>query len=547
MILKEFCMRRLKTYLRLVLLVFPLMSLIFSCGGQSYDLILKNGLIVDGTGDQAYAGDIAIIGNRIVKIGSLKESKAIETIDASGLVVTPGFIDVHTHCDRGIKRVPTVDNYILQGVTTVIGGNCGGHPFPLQELFKDLEETGISINFGSLIGHNTIRREVMKFKMEAPTEEEMSQMKALIDKEMRAGGLGFSTGLSYLPGIYSKTEEIVELASAVSTYDGIYASHIRDQAQHITEAIEEAITIGEKNNLTVQISHIKLADDEVWGETERITKPVDDARARGVDVFLDQYPYTATSSGFTSSFPSWVFEGGRDRFLERIKDPEIYAKVKAYIIERRLTSTKGINKLEKIYIANSRNYRDYEGKNLQEILLAQGIAPTIDNGVDLIIDIEKNGGASCVFFQMDEKDVEDLMKLPYNMHASDGSVQEVGRGVPHPRNYGTFPRVISYYVREKGVISLEEAIRKMTSLPAQVFKLKDRGLLKEGMYADICVFDLENFKDKATFEEPHQYSQGLSYVIVNGKIAIKDYKHTQNRSGIILYGGGKAQGEQSDH
>jgi len=523
------------------------MSLIFSCGGQSYDLILKNGLIVDGTGDQAYAGDIAIIGNRIVKIGSLKESKAIETIDASGLVVTPGFIDVHTHCDRGIKRVPTVDNYILQGVTTVIGGNCGGHPFPLQELFNDLEETGISINFGSLIGHNTIRREVMKFKMEAPTEEEMSQMKALIDKEMRAGGLGFSTGLSYLPGIYSKTEEIVELASAVSTYDGIYASHIRDQAQHITEAIEEAITIGEKNNLTVQISHIKLADDEVWGETERITKPVDDARARGVDVFLDQYPYTATSSGFTSSFPSWVFEGGRDRFLERIKDPEIYAKVKAYIIERRLTSTKGINKLEKIYIANSRNYRDYEGKNLQEILLAQGIAPTIDNGVDLIIDIEKNGGASCVFFQMDEKDVEDLMKLPYNMHASDGSVQEVGRGVPHPRNYGTFPKVISYYVREKGVISLEEAIRKMTSLPAQVFKLKDRGLLKEGMYADICVFDLENFKDKATFEEPHQYSQGLSYVIVNGKIAIQDYKHTQNRSGIILYGGGKAQGEQSDH
>lgn len=543
----EYCMGRLKTYLRLVFLVFPLMSLIFSCGGQFYNLIIQNGLIVDGTGDQAYTGDIAIIGNRIVKIGSLKESRSIETIDASGLVVTPGFIDVHTHCDRGIKRVPTVDNYILQGVTTVIGGNCGGHPFPLAELYRDLEKTGISINFGSLIGHNTIRRKVMKFKMEAPTEEEMSQMKALIDKEMRAGGLGFSTGLSYLPGIYSKTEEIVELASAVSPYDGIYASHIRDQAQHITEAIEEAITIGEKNNLTVQISHIKLADDEVWGETERITKPVDDARARGVDVYLDQYPYTATSSGFTSSFPSWVFEGGRDRFLERIKDPEIYAKIKAYIIDRRLTSTKGINKLETIYIANSRNYREYEGKNLQEILLAQGKEPTIDNGVNIIVEIEKNGGASCVFFQMDEKDVEDLMKLRYNMVGSDGGVQEVGRGVPHPRNYGTFPRVISYYVREKGVLSLEEAIRKMTSLPAQVFKLKDRGLLRAGMYADICVFDLENFKDKATFAEPHQYSQGLSYVIVNGKIAIQDYKHTQNRSGMILYGSGKAQGEQSDH
>jgi N-acyl-D-amino-acid deacylase len=519
------------------------MLLVFSCGVESYDLVIINGSIVDGTGTKMYTGDIAISGDRIVKIGSLKRSNAIQTIDASGLVVTPGFIDVHTHCDRGIKRVTTVDNYILQGVTTVIGGNCGGHRFPLAKLFSDLEEKGISINFGSLVGHNTIRREVMEYKMEEPTKEEMEQMKTLIDQEMRAGGLGFSTGLSYLPGIYSKTEEIIELASAVAPYKGIYASHIRDQAQHITEAIEEAIAIGEHNNLTVQISHIKLAGDEVWGETERITKPVEDAHARGVKVFLDQYPYTATSSGFTSSFPSWAFEGGRDRFLERMEDPEVYAKVKAFIIDRRLTSTKGINKLETIYIANSRNYKDYEGQNLQQILLAQGIEPTIDNGADLIISIEKNGGASCVFFQMDEKDVEDLMKLPYNMHASDGSVQEIGRGVPHPRNYGTFPKVISYYVRERGVVSLEEAVRKMTSLPAQVFHLKNRGSLHKGRYADICIFDLESFKDMATFKEPHQYSQGLSFVIVNGKIAVKDYTHTYAYSGKILYGDGKAQGE----
>lgn len=523
------------------------MFLVLSCGVESYDLVIKNGLIVDGTGTKAFSGDIGIRGNEIVEIGSLQKSRAIQTIDASGLVVTPGFIDVHTHCDRGIKRVPTVDNYILQGVTTVIGGNCGGHRFPLAKLYKDLEENGITINFGSLVGHNTIRREVMEFKMEEPTAEEMTQMKSLIDQEMKSGGLGFSTGLSYLPGIYSKTEEIVELASAVSSYDGIYASHIRDQAQHITEAIEEAILIGEKNNLTVQISHIKLADDEVWGETERITKPVEDARARGVEVFLDQYPYTATSSGFTSSFPSWVFEGGRDQFIERLKDPEVYAKVKAHIIDRRLTSTKGINKLETIYIANSRNYRDYEGQNLQQILATQGKEPTINNGADLIIEIEKNGGASCVFFQMDEKDVEDLMKLPYNMHASDGGVQEIGRGVPHPRNYGTFPKVISYYVRERDVISLEEAVRKMTSLPAQAFKLKKRGLIQKGMYADICIFDLEDFKDMATFAEPHQYSQGLSWVIVNGKIAVRDYKHTHTLSGMILYGDGKVQGEQSDY
>jgi N-acyl-D-amino-acid deacylase len=540
-------MGRFKFFIRLALLVFPLMFLVFSCSVESYDIVIVNGLVVDGIGEKAYSADIAITGDRIVKIGSLKRSKATETIDASGQIVAPGFIDVHTHCDRGIMRVPTVDNYIFQGVTTVIGGNCGGHRFPMAKLYSDLEEQGISVNFGSLVGHNTIRREVMEYRMEAPTEDEMAQMKALIDQEMRAGGLGFSTGLSYLPGIYSKTDEIIELASAVSPYDGIYASHIRDQAQNITEAIEEAIAIGEQNNLTVQISHIKLADDEVWGETERITKPVEDARTRGVKVFLDQYPYTATSSGLTSSFPSWVFEGGRDQFIERMKDPEVYTKVKAAIIDRRLTSTKGINKLETIYIANSRNYGEYEGKNLQQILLALGKEPTISNGADLIITIEKNGGASCVFFQMDEKDVEALMKLPYNMHASDGGVQEMGRGVPHPRNYGTFPKVISYYVRERGVITLEEAIRKMTSLPAQAFKLKNRGMLQEGKYADICIFDFEGFKDKATFAEPHQYSQGLSYVIVNGKVAIHDYKHTHVNSGKILYGSGKAHGEQSDY
>jgi N-acyl-D-amino-acid deacylase len=542
-ILKEFSLRQLKKLVTITVLLVPLTFLAIFCGRESYDLVIKNGLIVDGTGEPAYAGDIAIRGDRIVKIGNVKGSRATETIEASGLVVTPGFIDVHTHCDRGIKRVPTVDNYIHQGVTTVIGGNCGGHPFPLAELFRDLEEEGISINFGCLIGHNTIRREVMEYKMEAPTKEEMAQMKTLIDQEMRAGGLGFSTGLSYLPGIYSKTEELVELASVISPYDGIYASHIRDQAQLITEAITEAIEVGEKNGITVQISHIKLADDSVWGETERITKPVEDARERGVNVFLDQYPYTATSSGFTSSFPSWAFEGGRNQFLERTKNPEIYTKIKAYIIERRLASTKGINKLETIYIANSSNYGESEGKNLQDILLSRGKEPTVENGADLIIEIEKNGGASCVFFQMDEKDVEDLMKLPYNMHASDGSVQEIGRGVPHPRNYGTFPRVISHYVREKGVLSLEEAVRKMTSLPADVFKLKDRGKLKEGMYADVCVFDFENFNDRATFSNPHQYSQGLSYVIINGEIVVQEDTHTNKRSGMILYGAGKGQGE----
>ena len=505
----------------------------------TYDLVIKNGFIIDGSGNPWFKGDVGIKNKKILKIGLIDGSKAKRTIDAQDFIVCPGFIDIHTHCDRGITRVPFVDNYINQGVTTVIGGNCGGHPFPLAKLIQKIEEKGISINFGCLVGHNTIRRKVMGFKMDPPTGNELDEMKALIGEEMKAGALGFSTGLAYLPGIYSKTEELVELASVVARYGGIYATHLRDQGRHITEAIQEAIEIGERNNMPVQVSHIKLADDAIWNELERITKPVEDARRRGVEVTLDQYPYTATSSGLTSSFPSWAFEGGREEFLKRLEDKSNYEKIKAFVIKRRLTSTKGINKPETIYIGRSLKFPDYEGKNLKELLLAQGKKPSVENAADLIIEIEKKGGASCVFFQMDEKDVEALMKLPYNMHASDGGVQVMGKGVPHPRNYGTFPRVIGFYVRRKEIISLADAIRKMTSLPAQSIRLKKRGMIKEGMYADLTIFDFNTFEDKATFDNPHQYPQGLKYVIVNGEVVVDKGKHTGKLSGMILYGQGK--------
>ena len=503
---------------------------------KPYDLIIKNGFIIDGTGNPWFKGDVCIKDNKIVRIGLIHKNLAEKVIDAQNLFVCPGFIDIHTHCDRRIVQVPSVDNYIYQGVTTVIGGNCGGHPFPLKELYEKIREKRASVNFGCLVGHNTIRREVMGFKMSDPTEEEMETMKALVDEEMKAGALGFSTGLSYLPGIYSKTEEIVQLASVVARYGGIYASHIRDQGLYITEAIEEAIKIGEKNKIPVQISHIKLANDAVWYQPERIFRPVEEARKRGVEVTLDQYPYTATSSGFTSSFPSWAFEGGKENFLERLKDKDTYEKIKSYVINRRLTSTKGINKPETIYISRYRKFPEYEGKSLQEILLIQDKKPTVDHAADLIIDIERNGGASGVFFQMDERDVEDLMRLSYTMHASDGGVQVLGRGFPHPRNYGTFPRVIAHYVRERKIISLEEAVRKMTSLPAQTLRLRERGMLRKGMHADITIFDWNTFGDKATFSNPHQYSQGLMYVIINGEVVIENGIYTGILPGKILYG-----------
>ncbi len=517
----------------LLVLINPVLS------KNQYQIIIKNGTIIDGTGSPPFQSDIGISEKKIVEIGSLDESEGMIVIQAKGLTITPGFIDVHTHCDRGIVQTPTVDNYILQGVTTVIGGNCGGHPFPLENLFKAVEENGISPNFGCLVGHNTIRREVMGFRMEKPTSEELEKMKFLITEEMKAGALGFSTGLAYIPGAYSETEELIKLTSSIKPFGGIYATHLRDQGEHITQAIEEAIQIGEQNNVPVQISHIKLAEDSVWGKTEMITKPVEKARQRGVEVCLDQYPYTATSSGFASSFPSWAFEGGTQQFLKRLEHEELYKKMKEHIIQRRFTSTKGIDKTTTIYIAYYKKNPEYQGKNLHEILTLQGKEPNVDQAAELIIEIQKNGGAQGVFFQMDEKDVESLMKLPYTMHASDGGVQTKGEGIPHPRNYGTFSRVISYYVKQKKVIPLEKAVEKMTSLPAKAFQIKNRGKIQPGMFADIVIFDYERFKDRATFSDPHQYSQGLEYVIVNGEIVVKDNKHTEKLSGMIIYGQGK--------
>jgi N-acyl-D-amino-acid deacylase len=514
---------------------------------QDFALLIKGGYILDGTGNPWFKGDIGIDDKKIVEIGNLAGKRAGKTIDATGLFVSPGFIDVHTHCDRGIIEVPTVDNYVHQGVTTVIGGNCGGHPYPITDLFLKLEENGMSVNFGCLMGHNSIRREVMELKMDPPTSDELKRMKNLIRQEMEAGALGFSTGLSYLPGSYSDKAELVSLVSAIVPFGGIYTSHIRDQGKNISQAIQEAIEVGEKNNIPVLVSHIKLAEDAVWGKPEMITGPVEKARERGVEVFLDQYPYTATSSGFTSSLPSWCYEGGKEKFLERLEDKETYQKIKSYVIQRRLISTKNIDKLKTIYIGRSRQSPDFEGKNLREILIIQKKEPTVDNAADLIIDIERNGGATGIFFQMDEKDVESLMELPYTMHASDGGVQVQGRGVPHPRNYGTFPRVIAHYVRDRGIITIEEAVRKMTSLPAQVFRIRQRGMLREGMYADITVFDYSSFTDKATFAEPHQYGRGLRCVIVNGQIVLADDTHTGALPGMVIYGPGKKQEAENDN
>ncbi|MEE9464300.1 MAG: D-aminoacylase [Candidatus Neomarinimicrobiota bacterium] len=532
----------LKTFVRVTLsITIAVVTLLFTLNScqilvPKWDLVITNGQIIDGTGNPPYKADLGIKDDMIVEIGTLEMKRSRRIIDADGLYVTPGFIDVHTHVDRMIASQPVVMNYLLQGVTTVVGGNCGGSRYPLQELFNQLENEGTAVNFASLIGHNTTRRQIMGNEDRSPTAEELSRMQDLVKEEMLAGAIGFSTGLAYVPGRYSTTEEIIELVKTIQPFNGVYATHMRNQGKQIKESVEEAIRIGREAGVRVEIAHIKLATEDVWGRYHLITDPIEEAHRQGMEVYLDQYPYTATSSGFTSSFPGWAVAGGHEAFIERLNDPENYQKIKAAIIEKRLTSERRINRLQSIYVAKDTNHPEYEGKNLAEIMELLGRERTISNAADLIIEMQREDRPRGIFFQMDEKDVETLMQEPYSMIGSDGKVEIPGVEVPHPRAYGTFPRVLGKYVRDSGIRSLPDAIRKMTSLPAQAMRFNERGILKTGKRADIVIFSFDEIQDMATFDEPHQYPKGIHWVIVNGQVAAEQGEWTGALPGRVLYG-----------
>ena len=505
----------------------------------TYDLVIRSGRIVDGTGNPWFVGDVAIAGGRIAALGEIPASAGNTVLDATGLYVAPGFIDVHTHCDTGIVADPTVRNYLLQGVTTVIGGNCGDSPFPIGKLFGRLAASGMALNFACLVGHNTIRHEVMGDVDRAPSEAELTRMSELVRQEMETGAIGLSTGLAYVPGRYSTTEEIVRLAKAVQPFHGVYATHLRNQGSQIREAIEEAVRVGREAGVRVEISHVKLAEEAVWGQRQRITEPIEKARREGLEIYTDQYPYTATSSSFTSSFPGWAVAGGHDAFVERMKNPANRQRARQALLEKRLTSKHGLDPLERIYVAESKRHPEHEGKTLGQILALLERKRTPGNGADLIIEMEVADPPLGVFFQMDERDVEALMAMPYNMVGSDGEVAVPGKGSPHPRYYGTFPRVLAEYVRGRHVLTLTDAVRRMTSLPAQAMRLQDRGLLRSGMAADLAIFDADSVQDLATFARPHQYPRGIHWVIVNGQVAARDGQVVTPNAGRILYGPGR--------
>ncbi len=522
-----------------------------------YDLLIINGKIVDGTSNPWFYGDIAVKDGKIVEVGFLKERKAKRVIDATGLFVCPGFIDIHSHSDLEPMANYRCESKVRQGVTTEVVGNCGDSAAPafgqayedqrkaseeyglkltwqtVKEYLDALQNSKPSINYVTLVGHGTIRKSVMGYENRKPTIDELEKMKELVKQAMEEGAFGISTGLIYPPGSFAEMEEIIELCKVVANYQGYYATHMRNEGDRLEQSMTEAIEIGRQAKISVQISHHKAFGKQNYGKVEKTLRMIEEARKNGIDVACDLYPYTATATSLASILPNWAHEGGKEKMLERLRDKKIRAKIAQEVdpVQRRIS---GYENLFISYVSTDAN-RLCEGKSVQQIA-DQLIKEPIDVILDLII--EEKAHVGMIRFAMDEEDVKKVISSPYSMIGSDGSALApygiLSKGHPHPRNYGTFPRVLARYVRDLGLIRLEEAIRKMTSFPAQRLGLTDRGLIKPNMAADIVAFDFDKVKDTATYEEPKRYPEGIEYVIVNGVITVENGEHTNSRAGKVL-------------
>jgi N-acyl-D-amino-acid deacylase len=503
---------------------------------QEYDLVLRNGRVVDGTGAPWFRADVAVKGDSIVAVGPGLADTARRAIDVRGRVIAPGFIDIHTHARRGIFEVPTADNYLLQGVTTLFAGQDGSSPLPLGDSLGEVAAVPPAVNFGSFVGHGSVREEVMGQEDRAPTAEELERMTALVRESMKEGAFGLSTGLFYVPGAFATTDEVVALARAAGEGGGIHVSHMRDEAAGVLASVAETIAIGERGRLPTQITHHKIIGRAGWGRSSETLRLVREARARGVDVTIDQYPYTASSTSFTAAlFPSWALEGGDEALAERLSHPETRARIRAAVIEK-IRNERGGGDASRLQIASFEGDPSLDGQTLADILRRRGSEVTVEHAADLVLEIVERGGATGIFHAMSEEDVERILVSPFTMVASDGEIPVFGRGRPHPRSYGTFPRVLGLYVREKGLLSLEEAVRKMTSLPAARLGLADRGLVRPGMKADLVIFDPATIRDRATFEDPHAYAEGVAFVLVNGVVVVDEGRVSGARPGRVLLG-----------
>lgn len=496
-----------------------------------FDVAIKNARIIDGTGNPWFRGDIGIKNGRIAKIGNINDGEAKETVDAKNQIVAPGFIDVHAHTEN-IFNNPAAENFVRMGVTSLVTGNCGGSVVNVETFLNRYSNTPLSVNLATLIAHGSVRREVLGTENRQPTEEEMQKMEALVEKGMKDGAVGLSTGLIYVPGTYAKTEEVVALARVAKKYNGVYASHIRNEADKVFEAIAEAINIGEQTGIPVEISHFKISSKKFWGQTDKTLGLVSTAREKGLPVTVDAYAYTASSTSLDTILPSWALAGGREEGKKRLADAETKKKI-IEEIKKTLKDNK-FKDFEYSYVAFYATNKDFNGKNIKQIAKMVRGKDKLDAQIEQIFEIYVAGGAQMVYHKMDEPDVQNILRQPFTMIASDSGVRSEGEGTPHPRGYGNNVRVLGRYVRELKIITLEDAIRKMTSLPAQTFNLRDRGLIKEGFAADLVIFDEKIISDKATYENPHQYPIGISNVYVNGKLTFADGQMTNVRNGKAL-------------
>ncbi len=528
---------------------------------KKYDLVLTNGKIIDGTGNPWYKADIGIKEGKIESIGNLKNESAERVINTENLVISPGFVDIHTHSDSSPFHTPEADSHIYQGITTDVIGNCGGSMAPMSDFLKEnnknmaeeydvkfewntfgeylskLDSLKTSINIAPQVGQATIRLAVMGMENREPTKQELDSMKGHVAEAMEAGAFGISTGLWYAPSGFAKTEEIIELAKVAAEYGGIYSTHMRGEGDPLIEAVQEAIEIGEKARIPVQISHHKAMGMRNWGKVHDTMRMMEEARERGVEVTPDIYAWVANGTGLTAMFPHWVHDGGRDAIIKRLKDKETREKIKKDMIEgipgwESLVSECG---WDRMMITRCPNNENYEGKRIQELADEKGV-DAYDFAFDLCIEEECRVGL--VIFSISEEDAMFLMNHPLSMIASDSSSISprglIGRGKPHPRNYGNAAKFLGTYVRDKKLMPLEQGIRKITSLPARKIGLKDRGIIGEGLMADLVVFDPETIASNAEYGDPHHYPTGVHYVIVNGEIVVENGKHTNKFPGKIL-------------
>lgn len=513
-----------------------------------YDVVIRNGRVLDGAGNPWIRADVAVRDGRIVRVGRV-DRPATREIDASGLYVAPGFIDMMDQSGSVLPRNGLAENKVRMGVTTAIGGE-GGTPVPVDSVelyFRGLEEEGISINFGSYFSETQARRAVLGNEDRAPTARELDSMKAIMASAMRRGALGMTTALIYPPSSFAGTDELVEVARVAAAHGGIYASHIRDEGRGLVGAVGEAIEIGERAGLPVEIFHYKAAYEPGWGALIReAADSIEAARARGVDVAADMYPYTAGGTGLEATIPSWVFDGGVDSARARIVRPEVRETLKAQLATGYpgwWNIVEAAGGWDGIVLVNARNADNahLEGMSIAEIAQAQGKDPA-DAAWDLVAQGE--GRVMAIYHMMSEDDVRWALQRPWTSVGSDaGAALEPGDpdvlGLPHPRSYGTFPRVLAKYVRDEGALALPEAVRKMTSWPATRMRLEGRGLVREGFWADLVLFDLDEVRDRATYDEPVLFPEGIEYVLVNGIVVVEEGgRHTGARPGHVLYGPG---------